>query len=224
MITVDTNSSVQDASNQTESMLSSQEDDDDHDDDNENEDEEDDEYDLRVTENYENEESDPLKKDKESKTKCKSVGNERKVYSDQNPDFSGLQLLLNGIERAEHCSNNDSLPEIENAACIRDEKLKIKQESEDSDKEMDNPAPNGLEILCALADQRFQEENDGESDDSSSSDSFVKKRVLYKSSKSSKYMTSCKCTHTKLHQYKMRAIGKRRILYVSISSVNKKLA
>lgn len=184
MITIDTNSIVQDASNQTE-------DNDDKDEDVEytseevsqrNGDEDNDQESLK-SENEDNNDDGILDKaDSNRKLKLKrnkAATSEKKIYNDTNPDFMGLQLLLNGIERVEHSGNTTTIVE---------EDENVKEETDDSDKDTDKPAPNGLEILCALADQRFKEEKKiNESDDLSSDDDLVAKRVPPKGSKACKF-------------------------------------
>lgn len=76
-----------------------------------------------------------------------------KTYCDLSPDFSGLQVLLNGIEQVEH----DRSVKIDKEDGTH---LTVAADDEESDKEIDKPTPNGLQILCALADQRFLEENE----------------------------------------------------------------
>lgn len=175
MIKVDTNSSVQDASNQTDSMISFGEEDDDGED---NDDDEDSDV-LRIHE--ESEEPSKMKSDDEVLLEEKPAAEpQTKVYSVENPDFSGLQLLLNGIERAEHSRIS---PEVGDEVSKKDTGSanmlqtvpQLKKETEDSDTE--KPVPNSLEILCALADQRFKEEKVAVSDEeSSSSDSELKEQ------------------------------------------------
>ena len=186
VIKIDTNSIVQDASNQTE-------DSDDKDEDEEYTSEEvnekngndvDEEHESSKSENEEEVEVSADKVDSIRKLKVKrnkTATSEKIIYNDANPDFMGLQLLLNGIERVEHSVN---------ATTNAEEEDPIKEEADDSDKDTDVPAPNGLEILCALADQRFKEEKkNSESDDLSVDEDDLddKKVPFHKGSKICKF-------------------------------------
>lgn len=170
---MDTNSSVQDASNQTDSMISFGEEDDD------GEDNDDDEDVLRINEECEEPDKDRKEDDIQLEDKPAALP-ETKVYF-ENPDFSGLQLLLNGIERVEHSRISPKICEEvakkeTEAADVAQMLPQPNKETEDGDTE--KPVPNSLEILCALADQRFKEEKEvAESDEESlSSDSELKKQ------------------------------------------------
>lgn len=170
------NSSVQDASNQTDSMMPFGE----EEDDGEDNDDDDDEDVLRINEECEDSSKDGKEDDIQLEDKPAALP-ETKVYSVENPDFSGLQLLLNGIERVEHSrisptmSDEVARKETE-AADVAQTLPQPNKETEDDDTE--KPVPNSLEILCALADQRFKEEKQvAESDEESSfSDSELKEQ------------------------------------------------
>ncbi|XP_065209197.1 mucin-5AC isoform X2 [Planococcus citri] len=84
---------------------------------------------------------------------------ERSSKGAETPDFSGLQLLLNGIEQVEHVrdTSTDASVSVDTAAAASS----VAGSDEDTVKAQ--PA-NGLEILCALADQRFYEENEDDKD------------------------------------------------------------
>lgn len=88
------------------------------------------------------------------------------------PDFSGLQLLLNGIERVEHGRPDDAIYRprdvnlsANNATAKTTETKNVHTttaEECDSRADKHKLTPNSLEILCALADQRLLEENEGD--------------------------------------------------------------
>lgn len=184
VIKVDANSSVQDASNQTDSMISFQEEEDNDVDD---DDDDEDENVLHITEDEEDEEDEvAVSTIKDEKPEIKICENE-KTKNEDNPDFSGLHLLLSGIERTEYRRGSKDTTNINEKEIDSNEiKSIVKVKTNDSDKKIENPPPNGLEILCALADQRFLEENEVESEESSSSDSFVRRRP-HKISRNCKY-------------------------------------
>lgn len=186
VIKVDTNSSVQDASNQTDSMISFGDEEEDGEDD---DDDDEDGNALRIIEEYE---EPPSKDKKEEEVQPEDGGAAEpevaKVYSDETPDFSGLQLLLNGIERVENCRLTPEAEEdatkgetegVDAAQPVVAEPVvpqPKQQETEDSS-DTEKLAPNSLQILCALADQRFKEEKEvAESDEESFSESELKEQ------------------------------------------------
>ena len=171
MIKIDTNSIVQDASNQTE------------DNDDKDEDEEyanegtNDENVLERTDGsprsedtarlVESSAADKADSSRKSKTKVdKAATSNEIVPKDTNPDFIGLQLLLSGIEHVEHGANNVTT----NAPVLAAAKTVQENTADGSDRTANVPA-TGLDLLCALVDQRIQEEKKlSESSDLSSID------------------------------------------------------
>ncbi len=83
---------------------------------------------------------------------------EKKGSRDETPDFSGLQLLLNGIEKMEQGSNitddGNEVNDIPDALSTKNSATAPQSEVSVGD----TKTPNSLQILCALADQQFLEE------------------------------------------------------------------
>ncbi|KAL6957790.1 hypothetical protein U1Q18_048661 [Sarracenia purpurea var. burkii] len=94
----------------------------------------------------------------------------------ETPDFSGLQLLLNGIEQVEHVREVGS-----ETSAVVGAVTSVVGNDEDAafeTKPISTQPANGLEILCALADQRFYEETeDGKEEYSKGPSGTPKKRA-----------------------------------------------
>jgi hypothetical protein len=73
------------------------------------------------------------------------------------PDISGLELLSNSIVEFENCRNGVKVEEIEHKDEVLTEIAHVSMK--ECDKQVDDSL-GGLDLLCALAEQRIMEEND----------------------------------------------------------------
>jgi hypothetical protein len=186
VIKIDTNSIVQDASNQTDYNDDKDEEEEEEECTSEDVNDRDDEGESSKSE-YEDDNIDGIfDKTNPSRNlkwkRKKTATSEKKVYNDANPDFAGLQILLNGIEKVERGENVTTNAE--------DHKIVKAGTSSDNDKDAEKPevcALDGLEMLMCAAFQE-QEKNSDESTSLSLVDDVLRdKGVLHKGSKICKF-------------------------------------